>query len=309
MCVIFFAEEKRPSPEMVEKGYNANRHGAGIAWREPDPQTGLTVVRWRKGLDLEEIQAAVAATPLPFIAHFRIPSCGGDTLSLTHPFPVDRRAPCDLEGKTKGFVLFHNGHWNRWKEMVFETALKKGLKIPGGKWSDSRAMAWIASVYGIGALDMLDEKIIAMSPDEIEVCGTGWSTEEGVYVSNTGWKYQTVRTGGAYFTSPPASLPGRGRETTPTTRSLAVGAGKEGASTGEVPFTEASFIAGLLPLSLAEQLVRDKKLAKKALKRIRKAIETKARKIGKKSATSAFGLQGTTSLVKVWPVTASPHVH
>lgn len=184
MCVIFIADTERPSEEMVERGYKQNAFGAGVAWREEK------MVHWKKGMTIEEAKEVAATLPLPYVLHFRIPTCGGSPPGLCHPFPVQRNAPLDLEGVTKGFVLFHNGHWNRWRETILDLAIKRQFQVPEGKWSDSRAMALLAAYLGVPSLEMVDEKIVAFSPTKCDVFGNGWSTVNGVYVSNTHW--QTV---------------------------------------------------------------------------------------------------------------------
>lgn len=185
MCVIFVADKVRPSADMIERGYETNPSGAGIAWREK----GL--VRWEKGLDLPDVQALAAKVPFPFVVHFRIPTCGGDRPSLCHPFPVDVNSSLALEGSTKGFVLFHNGHWNKWRESMLETLMRKGTKMPAGKWSDSRAMAWTAAHYDINVLELIEEKCVVLSPDAIEIFGNGWTQANDLWVSNTHWQYRS----------------------------------------------------------------------------------------------------------------------
>lgn len=186
MCVIFIADKKRPTEDMIQKGFETNPSGAGIAWRETKD-----TVQWAKGLDLEEVQLLAAKVPMPFVVHFRIPTCGGDRPSLCHPFPVDVNSTLALEGSTKGFVLFHNGHWTKWRESMLETLIRKGVKMPNGKWSDSRAMAWTAAHYDINVLELIDEKSVVISPTQIEIFGTGWTQANDCYVSNTHWQYRT----------------------------------------------------------------------------------------------------------------------
>lgn len=193
MCVIFLATDKRPTPSMVDRAYDTNGSGAGIAWRHQDEGKPL-VVRWVKGLKREEIQKLVAEAPLPFVCHFRIPTCGGAIPELTHPFPIAKNTSLSLEGSTKGFVLFHNGHWGRWKDESLKAALEHKLTIPAGKWSDSRAMAWTAAHFGVNILEFIDEKCIAFGPQDVEIYGSGWSKEEDVWVSNKHW------VGGNYYT-------------------------------------------------------------------------------------------------------------
>lgn len=191
MCVIMIADEVRPTDEMVEKGFNANDSGAGIAWREG----GL--VHWAKGIeDIAEVQELCRTLPTPYVVHFRIPSEGGKRQSLCHPFPIESDVPLDLEGTTKGYVLFHNGHWNDWRKECKETALKTGTPLPVGKWSDTRGMAFMAAYYGLGILDWINEKAVAFGPDECEVfMGGSWQKEEGVWCSNLFWKHRRYNNG------------------------------------------------------------------------------------------------------------------
>lgn len=183
MCVIAIISKTRPKPEAVEKMYNQNSHGGGVAWREK----GL--VKWKKGLNLEQMQDLIKNLPTPFIAHFRIASAGAQIKELCHPFPVSIKAQLDLEGETKGYVLFHNGHWSQWKDFTKETALKMGRALPIGPWSDTRALAWHAHNYGLGILEMIDEKVVAFGPTDLEVLRgrDGWDEVDGVWCSNKYW--------------------------------------------------------------------------------------------------------------------------
>lgn len=208
LCVIAVCDDKRPTADIVKAMFETNSAGAGIAWRAGDSVedvedivSGTTRQRlvnprviWRKGLDLKGVQELCASVPLPFVVHFRIPTAGGTTPLLTHPFPVTNEVALDLKGEIKGYVLFHNGHWSSWKQASLETALKMGIKIPSGKWSDSRAMAWAASLYGPGVLDMIDEKSVLFGPDNVEICGSGWKREMDLWVSNDHWVGKVPRT-------------------------------------------------------------------------------------------------------------------
>lgn len=212
---------------MIEACHETNKDGAGAAWREGGK------VHWKKGLLGPEEMLEIAETkPLPFILHFRIPTVGGKRKELAHPFLISKGSSLELEGTTKDYVLFHNGHWGRWKETSIEAAVKSNTKLPPGKWSDSRAMAWVASIYGLGLLDWTDEKFVAFGPgqDDIEVSSHGWTLVEGVWASNTAWQHKaawnrrntssnTAKTQevvdhrphqgsvGGYHTTPPHSLP------------------------------------------------------------------------------------------------------
>jgi hypothetical protein len=196
------AENVRPTEEMVRKAYAKNDDGAGIAWREVKGKT--TEVVWQKGLNLEQMIELVATAPMPFVAHFRIASCGGARKSLCHPFAIDENASTFLSGRTKGMVLFHNGHWGEWKKVLLETSIRFGKKIPDGKFSDTRAMAFICAVAGINFMELIEEKGIAFGPDRIEMFwGSGWYKVQDVWCSNTGFTTQTINHNdptGAYST-------------------------------------------------------------------------------------------------------------
>ena len=183
MCVIVISEVTRPTEEQITKMWDTNDHGAGIAWRENG------AVQWRKGLDLEGIKNLCAEVPMPFVAHFRIASSGGQRADLTHPFPIEKSVPLALTGSTKGNVMFHNGHWTRWQDVMLETTGRGFAKIPVGKWSDSRAMAFLAAIHGIGYLELLDnQKWVVFGPGTCEV-SAGWSKiNEGFYASNKHWE-------------------------------------------------------------------------------------------------------------------------
>jgi len=300
LCVIALVTKARPTPDAVGKMFSANDHGGGVAWREG----GL--VHWKKGLDEAEMQEFVAALPLPFVAHFRIASCGAKSKELCHPFPVSKDASLALEGTTKGYVLFHNGHWAEWKPFTKETALKMGRPLPTGQWSDTRAMAWAAHNYGLGILEFIDEKCVAFGPRDLEVMrGSGWDEVDGVWCSNKSWSYrggtqhnrgfgrpdsQTKEgKGDIYYTTPPKSMAGGGSNDS----------GKQGGVPGgdfsRLPFAEIEEIW---------QAQRSKprsewKISKKQYKRLKKAHESKEWKRTKKSQSLSASGPGVPELPTV----------
>ena len=190
MCVILIANKDRPSSAMIQSAWRQNDAGGGVAWREDG------FVRWEKGImNLEDMEKLINQLPLPFVAHFRIPSYGGKREELCHPFPIEKKVSLNLSGKTKGNVLFHNGHWTRWKESMLETVLKSGVPVPVGKWSDTRAMAFHASIYGLGILELIDEKAVAFGPEGCEVFpGTGWKIIDKIWCSNDFFRSGTYTT-------------------------------------------------------------------------------------------------------------------
>jgi hypothetical protein len=206
MCVILVATDKRPSPELIAKAYDYNPEGAGAAWRKDGE------VYWEKGCTLERMQEIAATVDLPFIEHFRISSVGKDNIlpELTHPFLIEENAPLSLQGHTKSAVLFHNGHWSQWKSFLLDSVRMLGWKLPKGKWSDTRAMAWYAAHVGTSILDFLDQKTVAFSPDDCEVFGTGWTMVEGILASNNSFEFGMKNKGGvSYYDTAPASMGGK----------------------------------------------------------------------------------------------------
>lgn len=217
MCVIAIAEDGRPTERQVREMFAANPNGGGAVWREAEDEK--IAVNWRKGLDEEEMVAIAATLPLPFVLHFRIPSCGGETLKLNHPFPLQRDVPLDYNGVTTGNVLMHNGHWGKWENELKAAVFMGHLKMPVGPWSDTRAMAFLAAHFGTGYLEaFVDEKIVIYGPERIQILGLhdthrGWSyiNNGEVLVSNRFWEGRSLRgsnTGNSsnYYQRIPASI-------------------------------------------------------------------------------------------------------
>src|SRR5689334_9178261 len=133
MCVIMIVDrnDHRPTKQMIDKAWNWNDDGAGIAWREPSKDGKGNEVVYQKGFmsetDKKIVEQMAAELPVPYILHFRIASIdgGGVRQSLTHPFPIDNNTSNDLQGRTKGYVLFHNGNWKGWDETARIAALNK----------------------------------------------------------------------------------------------------------------------------------------------------------------------------------------
>lgn len=193
MCVIMYVDAKRPSTTMVQKAWARNADWGGIAWREPAIDGVGTEVVWRKGIKTaEEMDSLIASLPLPLVAHFRRASCGGLHKSLNHPFPIDKNTSLACEGRTKGAVLFHNGDWKDWDSQALRAAIGSNTQIPNGRWSDSRALAWLCSIYGTGFMEFVPEqKGVAFGPKDIEffmgrknVLHPGWKEVDNIWCSN-----------------------------------------------------------------------------------------------------------------------------
>lgn len=171
MCVIMLVREdnKRPTREMIQQAWDHNNHGFGMAFRRPSPDDGEPEVVWKKGYmkseHLDWIYEQSQELPVPYVFHFRIASIGAQVPQLTHPFPISERVPLTLSGRTKGWVLFHNGTYKDWQDSVLKAALASGVGIPTGIWSDTRALAWLCYVYGNGFMEFLpSQKGVAFGP-------------------------------------------------------------------------------------------------------------------------------------------------
>ncbi len=175
MCVIVLVdgEAQRPSSVMLEMMWDKNGDGGGAAWREPQ-EDGTNLVCWEKGLmkeaGLARMKELVTTLPIPYILHMRIATIGGVKQGMTHPFAIDQRGPNELKGKTDGFVLFHNGTHREWDKDAKALAISTGIAIPAGKWSDSRALAWMCSILGNGFMELLPEqKGLAFGPNHSDI--------------------------------------------------------------------------------------------------------------------------------------------
>lgn len=181
---------------MFDLMWNKNQHGGGAAWRETQAD-GSKVVCWEKGLmgdpGKERLRELAETLPIPYILHMRIATIGGVKPNMTHPFPIDKKSPNTLKGKTKGYVLFHNGTFKEWEKDGRALAITSGTPIPGGKWSDSRALAWMCSIIGNGLMEFhQDQKGLAFGPEreDIFLGSAGWEqvldpdTNEKIWCSN-----------------------------------------------------------------------------------------------------------------------------
>lgn len=273
-------ENKRPTVDMMEKAWNANDDGGGIAWIEPATDGDGNEVVWRKGLNLKEITELALVAPFPFVAHFRIASSGGVNKYLTHPFPIDNKASLALEGRTKGGVLFHNGTWATWEDACLKAVLGTGTKVPSGRWSDTRAMAWLCSIYGTGFMEFLSRQkgVALMANEDYEVfTGDGWSDVDGIWCSNDHFLY---RGSGSVFTGmckanyctrrdnldkdgycPSHCDPKKGV----TVSTPVVGTG--GSSTNAAPFPQQKI--NIIAVEWAQRLRKERKISKGLLERIK----------------------------------------
>lgn len=196
MCVIAVADKRRPSDEELEKMAKANGDGGAIAYRAKSKPSldKPDIVKWEKGLTVEQVKALAKEVPLPFVVHFRIASIGPRIPELTHPFPVEREMRRSLAGSINGFVLFHNGTWGSYREKGIDAATRNKVKVPEGPWSDTRVMAWMTHLHGPGILELIDEKVILFGINKIEIFHIeGWFRVNDLLVSNRIWEREFVR--------------------------------------------------------------------------------------------------------------------
>jgi hypothetical protein len=214
MCVILAVYgDEHPSKDLLKACHLENHFGAGVAWIDGDK------VRWRKELaDDEAVSQLIARREIkaPYLIHFRIPSVGGDNRQLTHPFPITAGVECYKRG-TAEKILMHNGTWHRWDDVIVQIAIQKGIDVPDGPWSDSRAMAWIVHHTGINVLDLLlkhnASRIATLDVAGIQTLGSWHQTPtNGVWASNDHWKreYDKIINPSAHTTvvAPPATVMG-----------------------------------------------------------------------------------------------------
>ena len=298
MCVIFLVNKVRPTEQMITKAWDRNDDGGGVAWREPAEDGHGTEVVWKKGLNLEEMKHYCAVLPAPFVAHFRVASSGGVRPSLTHPFPVSSTLLNTVDGRTKGYVLFHNGDWKSWDEAARTASIMTKTPIPPGRWSDSRAIAWLCSIYGLGFMEFLpSQKGIAFGPNDLNIFyGPGWVPVNDVWCSND------------YFLSKPSYFSPFCKFGTCNRKDVdkdgfcpdhklkpIVIASEVGSNTGTggsqgqtTPFPHTP--GQVISMELAERLHKEKKISKQLLKSIRKA-HANLKMPGKKGAKAERALQ------------------
>lgn len=207
MCVVFIADQGvRPTEEMFRLGAAKNEDGGGVAWREQ--RDGQTIVCYEKGLTLEEMLHMRTTVPLPAVFHFRKTSSGTAQGPFgTHPFPVEKMSPYDLQGEASNGVLFHNGFYTGWKDKLIEAAIKGGWELPDGPYTDTRALALFAAHVGGGYLELAEEKLVWFQADAIRLYGNNWSEVQKITCSNTIWQYPTTTHAGGHG----AGFPGAGR--------------------------------------------------------------------------------------------------
>ena len=171
MCVIILAEDKFPTLDTLKSAEALNGHGGSIAWVEKQ-----STVRYYKNISADEMHTIIETqAQLPAIIHFRIASIGGVDPLLCHPFPITSNSELALDGEEQA-VLFHNGTWSDYKDVLLQAVLSGKVAVPDGALSDSRVMALLANAYGHNVLSLIPQnnKIAILTPDGIKKYGLGW---------------------------------------------------------------------------------------------------------------------------------------
>lgn len=211
MCVILTIQKDTPPADLPSRAdlrrmAQANPDGLGLAWRRP---SGTLVIR--RGVprvrDWIGTILSAARAGCPVVAHARIATVGGTRPALTHPWPV--YAPDDRHRARPIAALAHNGHDAWWDHalsadpqmlaasMTDDTAsaylVTRDARYPRDPWSDSRAIALRATVYGLDALVAAPppgQRLAVLTADTLLETGHGWAPYRGskyVRVSNTSW--------------------------------------------------------------------------------------------------------------------------
>lgn len=168
MCLLIKLDGEWPSDEILRAGVTQNKDGIGIAY-----STGEKV-QYYKGITFERLMEFKEQGVTHGIIHFRMTSSGPTIPQLCHPFPVSKKTGLQLEGQVNQ-VLAHNGHWGQWEKAVLENI--KHAVMPKGAMSDTRAMAWLTGIHGMGFLRILDEKVLVLTAKYMYQFGKGWEPQ------------------------------------------------------------------------------------------------------------------------------------
>lgn len=187
MCVVLIVPEtRRPSIETLRLCEHANPHGGGIAWRNNG------TVEFLKTNDVGEIDSLARKIKGELVIHFRIASVGGVCDELRHPFPITRKASLEDRGRT-GAVLFQNGTWGGYREAL-EFAAAEGHSVPAGEhMSDTRAAAFLVSIYGHKFLKKCTPSRWVYYSAKENIRYGDWCKHDGIYYSNLHWMPRTPR--------------------------------------------------------------------------------------------------------------------
>jgi hypothetical protein len=204
MCVIAVSlKGNKFQEEDLKKMWDANSHGAGVAWLDGSK------VKVKKGFmrfdELVEFYEEGVPEGVMHAIHFRLRSAGEVVPQLTHPFRVDVVDVQELE-YVADRVLFHNGTVGDWWGMfwgVLSSLHKKDLKkvFSVDYLSDTYVVSLLVYRYGHEVLKFLDStsKWLVFGGSEPIFYGR-WERDEkrGFAFSNLSWRYSLGLEGYGY---------------------------------------------------------------------------------------------------------------
>jgi hypothetical protein len=192
MCVIIAGTHKLPTTETIAKCWSKNSDGAGIAWND-----GKTCHYIKGIMKLQELQSILkhnkAMTKNQYTIHFRMTSIGSKSPALTHGFVVDKYGMNPLVYNGTKPILMHNGHDSQIIDKMVNMHINNRIKLPAGEFSDSRAVAVLASYNGNNICQFVSGKFIIMEASQIFRYGS-FEEKDGLLYSNMSWTYTTITT-------------------------------------------------------------------------------------------------------------------
>jgi len=189
MCVILALETQKEldslTLEILKSAESMNPDGNGYATLI----NGKVV--FEKGISIESIWKKIQDKEIvsPCIIHCRITSIGRTTPSLCHPFVVNESSDNKMNGTIKSTetVLFHNGTFTGYKDLVLQTAMGSGRQLPKGDMSDTRGIAFVLQTLGTQALEYIDtgfNKFATLNAKQGLVKYGSWVDVDGISSSN-----------------------------------------------------------------------------------------------------------------------------
>ncbi len=188
MCVILALETQKEldslTLEILKSAELTNPDGNGYA----------TLINGRvifeKGISMKSIWEKIQSGKIisPCIIHARITSMGKTTPELCHPFIINEDSQNNMKGilKDNETAVFHNGTMSDYKDLVLQTALGAGRKLPTGLMSDTRGIAYCLYSLGVEALEYIDtgfNKFATLNSKGLKKYGH-WVNVNGIESSN-----------------------------------------------------------------------------------------------------------------------------
>jgi len=193
MCVIAVSVKgKKFSKEDLKRMWNANPHGAGLAWIDGSQ---VNVIKGLMTFDcLLEAYENVPEGAIHAL-HFRLRSAGEILPQLTHPFRIDAIDKQELR-YTARQVLFHNGTVSDWRSLYFAvlSLLRKRDRekvLSMESVSDTYVVALAVHKFGHQILKHLDigGRWLIFGPEPVFYGSWDDDKRNGFKFSNLSWKW------------------------------------------------------------------------------------------------------------------------